>query len=196
MVLFLALLCKSHSFNKTPIMRYLLLIGLLLLTEQIGYGQIGVDAQFGGILSNEPYRVQGIFTEFEISPKPKETHWLKPMFIVPATLSFMPDKNYAQNYYLGLGMGVQFIKWNPIIIDAGFSLNTLLSSTDEDISSGPRSGYSGEFESFNLVFIQGKYQFNPNISVGARCFLMNGDKGFFNVNSVFGGTIFIGVNLF
>lgn len=173
-------------------MRCILLIGILLLTEQIGYGQIGVDAQFGGIVSNEPNRIQGIFTEFEISPKPKGTHWLKPMFIVPATLSFMPNYNYAQNYYFGLGMGVQFIKWNPIVIDAGFSLNTLLSSSVEDIPSVPLSRYSGKF---NLIFIQGRYQFNANISIGTRCFLMNGDTGFVNVNRVFGGTIFISVNL-
>lgn len=176
-------------------MRYIFLLVVFFLTGQIGYAQIGVDAQFGGIVSNEPYRIQGIFTEFEVSPKPKETHWLKPMFIIPATLSFMPDHNYAQNYYLGLGMGVQFVKWNPIIIDAGFSLNTLLNSTAEDTPSEPLSGYSNKFESFNLIFIQGKYQFNPNISIGARCFLMNGDTGFVDVNGVFGGTIFIGVRL-
>lgn len=44
----------------------------------------------GGALSNEPNSIRGVYKEFEISPKPKESHWLRPMFIVPATLSFMP----------------------------------------------------------------------------------------------------------
>jgi hypothetical protein len=185
----------NYPFDEIAMMRsILLLLGVFILTGQAIHSQIGVDAQFGGIVSNEPFSLQGIYTEFEISPKLKETHWLKPMFIIPATMSFMSD-NHAQNYYLGLGMGVQFTKWNRVIIGAGFSLNKLFGSTDEEDLSGPLSGYSRKFESFNLIFIQAKYQFNDKIFIGTRCFLMNGDTGYLNVKGVFGGTIFIGVNL-
>lgn len=129
-------------------MRVALLMGIFCLMGQTSYSQIGVDAQFGGTLSNEPNSIRGVYKEFEISPKPKESHWLSPMFIVPATLSLMPGDNTAQNYYLGVGAGIQFIKWNPVRIDAGFGLNHLLCSTDEGLPSEQLSGYSRMFESF------------------------------------------------